>query len=387
MSGPEGMITGKMLGVEALKLISEPMTDFAKKWGPTAAIPVVAGAVQYLFARKNIKEEMENLRESYRKTLSISPKMLANTDRAAAVFQELCAVAPIIALNPSMAAKVIEPRLNTGLTVDDVYKLTTINVNARQSIFDKSPMNEAKRSAGIVADRVFTTFGQQALNNWGSANKETRKRSIFYSDLVNKPGVTPEEVLKKSQEYRMKKESSQKVSESCAIEMMADRYVLLKQSSLYKEASVGEQVGKVLWQATPYLLSSLALAGIAHGVGSAVDAVKKKHLDSQADAAFEKVKKSSEAIQANQQLAHDAFDAIKTFAPSLAGKPMILKTFIEHSISVEGRMPPEMVNQLATAEGSIGRSKPLGFAGGFIETATGIGKHVKDMGPKKTDNG
>jgi hypothetical protein len=352
-----------------------PLKQFWKTYsGIAIGLPLVAGTLQYFFSRKNIAKDMEDLKTSYQKTLTISNEMASNPDRSSEVFRELCAVAPSVAMNPSMAVKVIEPRLKSGLTIDDVHKLTMINANTKQSIFSRTPMGEATRAAGLVTDRVFTTFGTRAMDDFKHAGREGVSRLKNWNSAMEGKGPFPD----LNKEGSMKKQSSQKVSETCAVEMMADRYVMLKQSSLCKEAGVAAEIKDVLIKARPYLLTSLAVTGLAHGIGAAIDATNSHRLGSQADEAFAKLRKSSESIKANPELAMNAFDAIKTFAPNLAAKPAVLKTFIEHSISVEGMMSPETINQLATAQGSIMRSKPIGFAGGFTEATGGMAKQLKD---------
>jgi hypothetical protein len=372
---------------KALQAGITPLTKVIKEYGPALALPAVAGAIQYLFSKKNIKQEIEALKSSYAKAMGMSEKMKADPERSASVFQELSTVAPSVAMNPSMAIKVIEPRLQKGLTIDDVHKLTMINAYAKPSPLAKSPMADAKRSAGFAADRLFTTLGLKAFEDATSAYKQSKKNlSAFASKRQEmKEGKYNNEDLQKFYEgFNMNKESSQQVSEKCAIEMMADRYVLFKNSPLYKEASIISKATNVLAEAAPYMVATLGTVGVIHGVGAAIDMVQKKKLELQANAAFAQVQKSSDIIKGNKELAEQAFDAIKTFAPSLAAKPAILKTFLEHSVSVEGRIPPEMVNQLATAQGNIGRSKPAGFASGFVDTASSVGKMVEEK--KKNDN-
>ena len=374
-----------MLASERLKFIDKPLKGAFGFAAKLAVLPAIAGTIQYFFARKNIQEELDGLKASYSKSLSISDKMSANPDKAAGVFRELCAVAPSIAMNPNMAVKVIEPRLKTGLTIDDVHKLTMINANTKQSIFSKTPFGEASRSAGLVADRVFTTFGSKVVDDFvGAAKARTHRHKAW--DKIIEEANSPDEAVNKSREYPMDKQSSQKVSESCAAEMMADRYLLLKNSSLYKEAGAMSGAADVLAKAAPYLIASLAMAGIAHGVGAGMDALQRKKLENQADDAYAKLRKNSEIVKANPDIAHEAFDAIKTFAPNLAAKQNILKTFIEHSVSMDGRMPPETINQLATAQGNIIKSKQPGFAGGFSEATHSMGTSLKGFNDPKSQS-
>ena len=361
--------------IEATKLIAT-----------VAALPVMAGMMQYMFSRKNIKEEMEQLKGSYGQALSMSPKLNADKDIAATRFQELAAIAPTVAKNPNMAVKFLEPRLKNGLSIDDVHKLTMIQANTRSSTFVRSPVAEAAGSAGLMADKVLTTFGNKAVDSFVNKRNQYNKQKEYLNKL-DWEGLD------------MQKQSSQQphVSEECLGEMLADRYVLLRQSGLCKEAGfsipeMGQAVkggGNAFLKGLGFFAPALALAGVIHGAGAVIDAHKKKTLEQEANKAYALVSKNSELIKGNPELAAQALDAIKTFAPELAVKPNILKTFIEHTIDTEN-MPIQTVNELATAQGNVNHSRGPGFAAGFMgatEPVMNLGKTLVDPWKASKDQG
>lgn len=116
------------------------------------------------------------------------------------------------------------------------------------------------------------------------------------------------------------------------------------------------------------MLPVLALSGIAAGAGALVDQIKQKKMHDAADKAFDKVRKESDHIRGNPVLAAEAFDAMRSFAPSLAEKPQVLKTFIEHVIRTE-QLAPQTINDLAAAQSNVNKAQEAsGFAAGLANT-------------------
>lgn len=184
----------------------------------------------------------------------------------------------------------------------------------------------------------------------------------------------------------MNKQSSQKVSDECLGEMLADRFVMWRNSDVVKTASVASAASaaksgaSAFGKGLAFFAAPLAIAGLVHGIGAMVDAHKAKKMEEDAQTAFNKIKKDSEHIKGNPVLAEEAFDAIKTFAPSLAIKPSILKTFIEHTIKTE-MLAPQTVSELASAQSNVHKAKTPGFAQGFmgaVDPAFSTGKTLTD---------
>ena len=382
------------------KISTKALSELAGLAARYSAVPIVAGVMQYFFSRKDIKQEFEDLKNSYSQALSMSPKLQGNTELAAARFQELAAVAPTVAKNPNMAVKFIEPRLKKGLNIDDVHKLTMIQSHAQGSPFSRSATDEASTRAGMAADRIFTILGPRFVQRFSDIQNNFSAASSKIKSKDELGGLLPQEQIKMS---------SQRLSDECVGEMLADRFVMLKQASLSKvsngqgaglasAAKKGAQAaghGKGMasylkngigsfGKGMAFFAAPMAMAGLVHGAGALIDAHRKKKLDDEANAAFAHVSKNSESIRGNPVLAAEALDAMKTFAPELAVKPNILKTFIEHTIKTD-QMVPQTVNELATAQSNVNKAKGLGFAQGFlgaIDPALSIGKtfHGLDRG-------
>ena len=361
------------------------LKDLGSFLASTAIIPLAVGGLGYIRSKKSIKEELEELKNSYAQSLQMSTKLRDNPDESATRFQELATIAPTVAKNPNMAVKFLEPRLKKGLSIDDVHKLTMIQSHAHTAPYSRSALTEGSAAGALMADKMFTVFGPRMADRLGSLAKA---RMQDFKD-IHPLGGGPS----------MQKESSQQtVSDSCLGEMMADRYVMFRSAGLYKTATV--DAAKVVSEGADafkaglkFFAAPLALAGLLHGVGAVVDAHKKKQLDQEANNAFARISKDSEHIRANPLLAAEALDAMKTFAPELAVKPMILKTFIEHTIRTE-QLAPQTVNELASAQGNVHKSKGTGFAHGFmssVDPSIGFGKNILESGkdilhPSKKDS-
>jgi len=334
------------------------LADTGKLFARYAALPVMAGVMQYIFSRKNIKEDLEQFKSSYNQLIESNPSIKKNEDLAAERFRELCTISPTIAKNPNMAAKFIEPRLKSGLTIDDVHKLTMIQAHARSSPLSRDEMHEATARAGEVADRVFGVFGPRFLDRYTAVHNNYAKE---HAKIMAKPPMVGDDFVKKSSQ----------VSESCLGEMVADRYVLWRRAYPLDKTAGAAGAGAAgaganyFKKGLAFFAAPLAIGGLVHGIGMVVDAKKKAAIEQEAQNTFDRIRRSSEHMQSNPELAQEAFDAIRTFAPSLAVKPNVLKTFIEHTIKTE-QLSPQTVKELAETQGHIQKAAPMGFAQGFF---------------------
>lgn len=339
------------------------------------ALPVIAGLIKYYTARKDIKQELSDLTSSYNQMTKMDPALSENKSLSSERFRELSAIAPNIAKNPKMALKVIAPRIQSGFDVDDIHKLTMIQSHMRKAPHLDNAFDSATSTGALVLDRVFTTFGPDALRNLQNSAHDVNEAR--------------QKVIAFQKGHTMKKQSSPAISEECAIEMCAERYVMWKQANAqqmvnaagHAAGAIGKGAGAFA-QGLKFFAAPLAMAGVIHGVGALLDAKKKRELEAQAQTAFNEVKKNSEVIKANPQMAADAFDALKTFAPSLATKPVLVRTFVEHACD-KGMIAPQTVNELASAQGNANRAKIPGFAQGFfgaLTPALSAGKQVSEKG-------
>lgn len=330
-----------------------------------AALPVGAATLYHKYkSKKDREQDIVELKDSYQRVLGASKKISAKPEQAAERFRELSMIAPSVAKNPVMASRFLEPRLEKGLSIDDVHKLTMIQAyggNKSQGFLGSTP--------GVLLDKYLTVAGPSIIQGVSA------KVDDFNEDL--------------------KKEGSSAVSEECLATMLADRYVMWQSyaSEMQKTAAPTDPLTmrKAFSKGLNHFLAGagfaaapLALAGMAHGVGAIIDAKRKADLERQANAVFVEVRRKSEKIQGEPEKAAEAFDALKSFAPALAVKPMIVKTFLEHAVGVD-HLSPETVKSLAETQFNVNRSKPGGFATGFFGGLDSSMRPLKSLYPGKDE--
>lgn len=345
------------------------LKDTFSTLAPIALIPAAAGIMGYFMSKKNIKQEIEALKTSYGEIQKMSPAIKKDPNSEER-FRELSVIAPVIAKNPKMAMRVLEPRLTGGFSVDDIHKLTMIQSHAQSPSFKASPVSAGATAAGLVADRVFLTLGQQTYNQiQGSADAARKKiRNIQEGNTMSKQSSV--EV---------------KLSDECVGEMLADRFVMFKEASAAGGFKASLKAGvSTFGKHLPLFLIPAGIAGGAAVANAAFEKHKKNKEEAAANKAFEAIKKNSEIIKGNPQLANEAFDAIKTFAPSLAVKPQVLKTFIEHTLRTES-IAPQTINELANTQGAVSRAKGKGFADSFIGTLGPAFSTTRSLSPNKDE--
>jgi hypothetical protein len=102
----------------------------AKQMGKTVApflvLPAIGAIVNYYMGHKQDKQEAKDVDASLQQILNSNPRLSTAQNLTISRFKELSAVAPVVAKNPTMAARFIEPRLKSGMSIDDVHKLVMI---------------------------------------------------------------------------------------------------------------------------------------------------------------------------------------------------------------------------------------------------------------------
>ncbi len=109
---------------------------------------------------------------------------------------------------------------------------------------------------------------------------------------------------------------------------------------------------------------ALALAGGGLLLEHVLKSVENKKLREQADQIFAHMKRTNEYVKNDPELAAEAFDTLRSFAPTLAAKPIIARTFIEQIIQ-GGMIPIDQAKQLAQTEKTILENGSM--SGGFLE--------------------
>jgi hypothetical protein len=168
-----------------------------------------------------------------------------------------------------------------------------------------------------------------------------------------------------------KKEGSddqQWVSDECLGKMLADRYCMFKTAGIVPKAvsNVLKSSGNAMHDYVKIMALPLAIGG---GIKLVSDIMKRKadaQTERQADQVFSGLKRTNSYVQENPELAAQAFDTLRSFAPALAAKPLVAKTFVEHVITSDGRIPPDTANMLASTQQLVNRLNEA-TGGGFVE--------------------
>lgn len=179
-----------------------------------------------------------------------------------------------------------------------------------------------------------------------------------------------------------------RVSESCLGQMLADRFLMYKTALAKKpeiaagtktaainwagfrstvRSNVGKGVGKLV-EHSAQLAPALVIAGGIHLLTEALKSAQNKKLHDQADRVFADLRRTSEYVQNDPVLAAEAFDTLKSFAPSMAVKPIVARSFVENVVKGSGQIPIDTANLLAKTESLVSET---GRSGGFLQGVKG----------------
>jgi hypothetical protein len=185
-----------------------------------------------------------------------------------------------------------------------------------------------------------------------------------------------------------------RVSDECMGRMLADRYCLysISEGALSKTAatsgftntlksylSVGGKAidkhlksylsggGKAIDKYLKVMLLPIAIGGGIQLIKSIQKSRDNAAAGEAADKVFARLRAQSDLVKESPELAMQAFDSLKSFAPALAAKPIITKTFVEDVIKKQGLLPPDTINMLSKTEQMIQQVKDTTGGQGFIE--------------------
>jgi hypothetical protein len=346
--------------------------ELTRLMGSVAAVPALAGFAQYLTSNRQNKEQLQSLANSFNTIKAENPD-LAKNPNAAVRFRELSALSPMVGQNPKMAARFLKPRLDKGFSIDDVHKLTQIQSHARTSPYNYDPTDAAKARASSVLDRILMVFGPRI------SDKGFNIYNTLGTDManLNKQGSAVKKI---------------ELSDECVGEMLGDRYVLWKQASgtgavppMSVLQGAANRGARNFTKGLAFFSSGLALAGLGHLAGKAVDAHRRKQMDGEAEKAYIEAREHSRIIRDREDQARDAFDVLKSFAPSLATKRSIVRTFLESSVqgSDEGvpivRIDPLTVKSLVDTHNVASRPNYQSFSQAFSGALSPGVSFYKDM--------
>lgn len=381
------------------------------------------GVAKYMMARGDEKAHLQAAQEGYDKTFARSPLFQQNPGHFNERYRELYTISPTIAKNPQLATKLIKDRLDKGFTVDDLHRLSTIEYHASntrkgpdasavgraaalgalegtlrtvepliiQEVLSRSAPGGGQRGpagGGPSSDAKLKAELAQTIRNYGVSETTVQKamkidptdeaaKKAYIDEATKEVMQTPGmqqmqqdlvatmmaqmEARQAAKKAAMEKKSSAlTVSDECMAVMLADRYVMAKTAGVL---DVMGQGAKALGGNLAFMAPALALGAGTILAQSIMSNMRESELSGRADAVFADLKKNNDKISANPQISREAFDAIKSFAPDLAAKPNVLRTFLEHAVDTEGRMPIENIKQMAETQNIVAKKAP---DGGFV---------------------
>jgi hypothetical protein len=213
------------------------------------------------------------------------------------------------------------------------------------------------RAAGPILKEHGTEEQNKSFEHWKQSVADFARENLKSADTL----------------LNLKKEGSdmsdKKISDECLGRMLAETHLMCKQAGIV--GSIGDTLkasGNHLLDYAKLMSVPLALAVGMGVLKSQNDARKKAALHAEADKVFAKLQRTSDAIQANPEIAGQAFDTLKSFAPALAAKPIIVKTFVENVVNGQGHLDPSTANMLATTQQTVQTiEKQPGFLAGLKE--------------------
>jgi hypothetical protein len=404
-------VAGLMKQAQADLASLEKLAGFAEEAAPRVkglrdmaahlAAPVLAtlaatgtvGFMGYLSGKKRREEQTKALENSLHSAMSRSKSFDKNQELFIQRFGELTAISPTVAQNPMMASKIIEKKLKTGFNVDDIHRLS--NLETSRINVERTGLPSAGAAGRAAASGAFKTifkqYGDQYLDRFTQSGNlyesgrqkfenDRRAQRVAKAEAQASANSDMDPVLRAAmsrpvppfKERPVGKEAiastSFVVSEECLGTMLAERLLIFEEAGLSKEAGSFSQGAKHLGESLKYMLPALALGGGVELVRRVIDSRKNTKLQQQADATFLKIRKSSETMKAEPEIAQDAFNTLKAFAPTLAATPMVMKTFVEHVVNSRGHFDPNLVSQIADAEHKARGPKASSFAEGMSST-------------------
>jgi len=362
--------------------------------GMALGVAALSGTLGYFHAKKKFDDRAEDLSNSYNTLLVTHKPFASKPDEFRQRFSELALISPTVATNPRLAQKVIEPRLSKGFDLDDVHRLAAIEHHTAGTPKVVEPLHAAEAKAwsalGEMGRMIYPLVATKALMNPIGKEVHTINRKV--SPAQEKPTYKrpPAEfraesakmlgdLKKQSSGGSMEKEAKLLVSEECLGRMLADRYSMFKTAGILPKAvmSAGKATGafasKAFSTSAGQLGKYIQMMAVPLMIGGGIQLLNqiRKQRDvqetmSHADQVFAQLKKTNENVRENLPVAQEAFDTLKSFAPALAAKPLVARTFVEHVISSEGRIPPDTTQMLANTQKMINQLNEA-TGGGFIE--------------------
>ena len=329
----------------------------------------LTSAAGYYFSKKDKERHQEDIKNSMRSVAVKNPGLMKDPNQFIERFQELSLISPTIAKNPSLATKLIEKKLNSGFSVDDIHKLTSIEHNT-STARRYDPGAAARASAGQAMNTIIDAFGKDYFEQQREHTKQ------FVAGMKAEQALNDDLLRRTEPMEKTMSASVQRVSDECLGQMLAERLVMIKSAGIMGEGFRNMTTG------LKYFAPALALGGGIELVRHVLEAKRTAALEAQADENFRSLVRTSDKIKGNMEGAKDAFATLKAIAPSLAARPMVARTFIEF-VAENDRLPPETIMQLAQTENEVrGMKGKKSTLFGELKTTMGLmgAKQVGDIG-------
>ena len=378
-------------------------------FGYALAGSALAGTYGYFQAKKKQEEREKELSDSYQTLLLTHKNFAQDPSIFHQRFSELSLISPTVAANPQLARKIIEPRLSKGFDLDDVHRLSAIEHHTSAIPKVEAPLAAGAGHAASMLGRSWSNILFPLIATRGVvapigkevhtiAKKIQPEKPVYQRGSKEEiAGMDPEFIRgfrqhkKEGSGGSMEKEAKLLVSEECLGRMLADRYAMFKTAGVIPKAlsiAKGGGLEKSFTGVKNYLQMMAIPLMIGGGIQLVNQMMKKREAAQEAnraDQVFAQLKRTSDSVRENMPIAQEAFDTLKSFAPALAAKPLVARTFVEHVISSEGRIPPDTTQMLANTQKMIGQLNEA-TGGGFIEglkSPMGLFKHK--VGGSKED--
>lgn len=383
--------------------------EFLKNVLPHVAVilgtSALAGGFGYLTAKRKFEDHQGELASSRNLSFGKDQSFARHPEAFHQRFSELSLISPTVASNPNMASKLISTRLHDGFNLDDIHRLSAIEYHTSQTGTAQSPqyaartkaLSQLESSIGSYAPTVITNILDRAglrssTNPMGvPANYVPEHEPTEYVLPPEKAAAIEERMKEMMRKKKMEKKASVEgidivVSEECLGRMLADRHCM------YKQANVVTKAIDTLKPSAGHLGEYLKFMAIPLAIGGGVQLVQKlmrqkenEKMRMESERVYAGLMRSNEKIKSHKEIADEAFDALRSFAPALATKPIVARTFIENTIDGSisdkyGRLAPETTKMLTETQDLVNRlnnASSGGFLAGLKENMSIFGHSVK----------
>jgi hypothetical protein len=195
-------------------------------------------------------------------------------------------------------------------------------------------------------------------------------------DELKDSGERVLERLMKMKGLNMEKKSSIEgvdlaVSEACLGRMLSDRHCMYKHANAVTKAvdALKPSAGH-LGEYFKFMAIPLAIGGGIQLVSKLMEQKETTKMKQESERVYASLLRSNEKFSSNKEIADEAFDALRSFAPALATKPIVARTFIENTIDgsvndKHGRLAPETAKMLTETQDLVNRLNNAS-GGGFL---------------------